>query len=110
MAKKTKTMLEPKRILRVGADYLLGFVRAAAEGTKEFVDARERKEALPESASSSVAKFFESASEGVDRANDTLTREREAQDRAEEPSSIRSRRTTRTNGLTRQEHSNRATD
>jgi hypothetical protein len=79
MAKKDE-MLEAKRMLRVGFDFALGIMRAAAQGTTTFVDARQAKVKFPESASASVTNFLLSATESARDAMKGVARERTAQD------------------------------
>src|SRR5205085_1977664 len=76
MAKKE--MLEAKRALRVGFDFALGMMRAAAQGTTTFVDARKRLQ-FSESASLSVVDFLQSAVQGAKESIDELKKEREEQ-------------------------------
>ncbi len=76
---KEKEMLEPKRMLRVGFDFALGMMRAAAQGTTTFVEARKTLK-FPESASASVRTFFAVAAESAQDTAAELDREREAQD------------------------------
>jgi hypothetical protein len=79
VAKRPEHNLEPKRMLRVGVDFALGLMRAAAQGTVTFVDARKEKVPFPESASKSVQKFFESAEVGADQAGRSLAEQRREQ-------------------------------
>jgi hypothetical protein len=76
---KEKEMLEPKRMLRVGFDFALGMMRAAAQGTTTFVEARKTRK-FPESASASVRTFFASASQSAQDTVAEVERERETQD------------------------------
>ena len=87
MAKKE--MLEAKRALRVGFDFALGMMRAAAQGTTTFVDVRKRLQ-FPESASVSVVDFLQSAVQGAKESLDELKKEREEQNREQSRSGGRS--------------------
>jgi len=74
-----KDMLEPKRILRVGFDFALSMMRAAAQGTTKFVDEKGVK--LPERASHSMKEFFDAAVRGAAQTVDEVKKERDAQDK-----------------------------